>query len=85
MMNPTFTVKYLPATTTKGSRLKARSLSGKTVTVPYPYEEREGNQPWGVFSLLMAELAYSPTEYRAYCGHSPSNSLKWVFMLVRRD
>ena len=30
--------KYIPATSTKGSRIKAYTSTGFTATVPYPYE-----------------------------------------------
>lgn len=34
----TITTKYLPATNTKGSRIKATTARGKSIIIPYDYE-----------------------------------------------
>ena len=46
--------KYLGATNTRGSRIKAWTESGHQVTVDYPHEKREGAEAHSVAALELA-------------------------------
>ena len=51
--------KYLPATNTRGSRIKATSASGKSITRPYPHELPEGeNAHWHVAHELAKSFGW---------------------------
>ena len=52
----TISTKYLPATNTKGSRIKATSTSGISITAPYMYECSEADNHWAACSWLMEKL-----------------------------
>lgn len=46
--------KYLGPTNTRGSRIKAWTESGHSLTVGYPYEKREGAEAHSVAALALA-------------------------------
>ena len=52
--------KYLPATNTLGSRIKATSASGKSIVRPYPHGLPEGeNAHWCVAHELAESLGWA--------------------------
>jgi len=55
--------KYLPATNTRGSRIKATSASGLSVTVPYPHELSGMECHWEAARALIAKLGWGGAEY----------------------
>ena len=56
--------RYLGPTNTRGARIKATSASGKSVTVPYPYEETHGmSAHWPAAKALAESLGWSAGEY----------------------
>ena len=57
--------KYLPATNTRGSRIKATSASGLSVTVPYPHELSGMECHWEAARALVAKLGWGAGEYVA--------------------
>lgn len=57
--------KYLPPTNTRGSRIKATSASGLSVTVPYPHELSGMECHWEAARALVAKLGWGDSEYVA--------------------
>lgn len=55
--------KYLPATNTRGSRVKASSASGLSVTVPYPHELSGMACHWEAAKALVAKLGWEADEF----------------------
>ena len=55
--------KYLPATNTRGSRIKATSASGISVTVPYPHELSGMACHWEAARALVAKLGWTGAAY----------------------
>lgn len=51
------TTKYLPATNTKGARIKATCEAG-SVTISYPYSGDEQNTHWQAAQALIAKLGW---------------------------
>ena len=45
-MSKAILTKYLPATNTKPSRVKAYDCDGNSITVPYTYDDLYGNQAY---------------------------------------
>ena len=51
--------KYLPATNTRGSRIKATTASGISATVPYPHELSGMECHWEAARVLVKRLGWS--------------------------
>lgn len=47
------TTKYLGATDTRGSRIKATSESGESITIPYPYDAKQGVEAHSLAAIAL--------------------------------
>lgn len=55
--------KYLPCTERRGSRIKATTASGISVTLPYPHEFSGMEAHWPAAKALVEKLGWSAGEY----------------------
>jgi hypothetical protein len=74
-------VKFLGATGSRGSRLKATAASG-SITIPYPHELREGEEAaHAAADALRVKLGWQNSAYgRLIGGQLPDGS--WVFVFA---
>lgn len=49
------TTKFMGATDTRGSRIKATTESGLSITVDYPHEKREGAEAHSVAAIALCK------------------------------
>jgi hypothetical protein len=70
--------KYLGPTNSLGSRIKASTESGHSVTVPYPYERNEGAEAHSVAAVALARKA-GWTNHGALIGAATKAGYVFVF------
>ena len=67
-------IKYISATNTKGSRIKAFCDAG-SITIPYPHELNHSDIAPHVAKLLMEKLGWTSEFYgEVVCGGAPRKS-----------
>jgi len=71
--------KYLPATNTKGSRIKATAEAG-SVTIPYSYEVNEAGAHRLAAQALTDKLGWTTNSYGALIGGGLPNNSGYVFV-----
>ena len=66
--------KYLPATNTKQSRIKAWCNAG-SVTIGYPHEHSEADAHYSAAQALIVQLGWTGQHYGQLCqGSLPGNA-----------
>lgn len=69
--------KYLPATNTKGARIKAICDAG-SLTVPFPHKFSGAEAHEAVARQLMEKLGWKE---KMYCGAAP-DKMDWSYVFV---
>lgn len=72
--------KYLPATDTKGSRIKAYHEGGMSVTIPYPHELSGADCYWEAARKLIERMGWTGTDW--YVGGTKGG---YVFVAGHED
>lgn len=70
--------KYVGPTSTRGSRIKAISESGESITVPYGYAGSPYDEHKRAAEALIAKLGWS--KYGRIVGGSVRHGYAWVFV-----
>lgn len=64
-MAMTITTKYLPATNTRGSRIKASYGYGKGITIPFPYNQNATSAHWMAAEALLTRDGHKGIQFAA--------------------
>ena len=75
--------KYLPATDTKGSRIKATCDAG-SVTIPYPHEHDESGAHYAAAQALLVKLVWTGPHYGVLHQGGLPNNAGYCHVMVRQ-